>query len=307
MSRDTKKDGERKWRQSYRCKKCKHVRLSKRRGKKKIDAALLYKEFALHKQTYKEIWSRYEIWVRTVQKYLDSYQFKFKKTVVTDSVILLIDTTYFGDLGLMVFKNAQSKQILHHEIVAYETNAWYVNGIAHLVSQWRKITAIVCDGRRWLLGGFNNIPTQMCHFHQAAIVRRYITKNPKLEENRELKAIVKWLPRTEKVCFQEELTRWYEKHRVFVEEQSYTESWKTYYTHRRTRSAYLSLKRNMKYLFVYHDYLATLDIPNTTNWIEAVFSHLKYKVTLHRWLRKDRKLKLISYLLHYNNLDLSHT
>ena len=39
--------------------------------------------------------------------------------------------------------------------------------------------SITCDGRRGLLGGFGDIPTQMCHFHQIAIVRRYLTKNPK--------------------------------------------------------------------------------------------------------------------------------
>lgn len=39
--------------------------------------------------------------------------------------------------------------------------------------------SITCDGRRGLLGSFGDIPTQMCHFHQVAIVRRYLTKNPK--------------------------------------------------------------------------------------------------------------------------------
>ncbi|QPT44879.1 hypothetical protein [Moraxella nonliquefaciens] len=39
--------------------------------------------------------------------------------------------------------------------------------------------SITCDDRRGLLGGFGDIPTQMCQFHQIAIVRRYLTKNPK--------------------------------------------------------------------------------------------------------------------------------
>jgi hypothetical protein len=53
----------------------------------------------------------------------------------------------------------------------------------------------------------------------------------------------------------------------------------------------------MKYLFVYEDHRWKIDIPNTTNAIEAEFSHFKYKVNLHRWLRRDRKLKLIDYIL----------
>jgi hypothetical protein len=53
-------------------------------------------------------------------------------------------------------------------------------------------------------------------------------------------------------------------------------------------------------LFVYLDYLWQIDIPNTTNGIEWKFSHLKWKVSIHRWLKKDRKIKLILHLL-YNS------
>jgi hypothetical protein len=57
------------------------------------------------------------------------------------------------------------------------------------------------------------------------------------------------------------------------------------------------LIRNMKYLFTYMDYFNEIDIPNTTNWLEWLFGHFKYKIYLHRWLRIDRQQKLISYLL----------
>jgi len=54
---------------------------------------------------------------------------------------------------------------------------------------------------------------------------------------------------------------------------------------------------NITFLFVYQDYIWNLDIPNATNGIESVFSYIKYKVNLHRWLREDRKIKLILSLL----------
>jgi hypothetical protein len=38
----------------------------------------------------------------------------------------------------------------------------------------------------------------MCQFHQGQIIRRYITKNPILEPNKELKEIMKWLTQTDK-------------------------------------------------------------------------------------------------------------
>jgi hypothetical protein len=217
-------------------------------------------------------------------------------------VILLIDTTYFGDWWVMAFKCKEGKQILHHEIVWYETNEWYRRWVRCLEQQWWKIVVIVCDGRRWLLWWFGDTPTQMCHFHQHQIMRRYITKNPKLQANKDLKKIVRWLSRTSRECLEAELERWYKKHEWFLKEQWVNSKWKKYYKHQRTRSGYYSLKRNMKYLFVYLDYLWEIDIPNTTNGIEAVFSHLKPKVWLHRWLKKRRKIKLIKYLLTHGNV-----
>jgi hypothetical protein len=50
-------------------------------------------------------------------------------------------------------------------------------------------------------------------------------------------------------------------------------------------------------LFVYQDYYWKLDIPHTTNWLETLFWHLKTKLRCHPWLRLDRKIKFITFLL----------
>jgi hypothetical protein len=54
----------------------------------------------------------------------------------------------------------------------------------------------------------------------------------------------------------------------------------------------------LQYLFTWYDYYGLIDIPNTTNGLEWLFWHLKAKVSLHRWLKKERKIKLILSLLH---------
>lgn len=296
--RKTKKDGKRRWKQSYRCHSCRHVRVSRSREKKKR-IERLYKEYATHKQTYQELSERTWMNIRTIQRKLDTYKVRRKKAVVPTEIILLIDTTYIWDFGLMLFKDAYWPKLLHHEYVKYETNNAYRSWVKYLQEQGWKIKAIVCDGRKWLLWWFGIIPTQMCHFHQKAIMRRYITKNPTLEPNKELNIIVSWLCKTEKECLEKEIERWYEKHVDFIKERKRSPTTgKMYYVHKRTRSAYYSLKRNMKYLFVWQEYMNDFDIPNTTNGIESEFSHLKPKIHLHRWLRSDRKRKLIDYLLY---------
>ncbi len=83
----------------------------------------------------------------------------------------------------------------------------------------------------------------------------------------------------------------------FLKEKTFNHETERYhYTHRRTRSAYFSLKRNLDYLFTFYDHIE-LGIPNTNNSLEGYFSYLKKKVSIHNGLRRDRKIKLIFYLL----------
>ena len=63
-------------------------------------------------------------------------------------IVLLIDTTYFGNFWLMVFKDATSKQILYYQLVNYETNQAYKEWVQYLIDKWIIIKAIVSDWRR---------------------------------------------------------------------------------------------------------------------------------------------------------------
>lgn len=60
-----------------------------------------------------------------------------------------------------------------------------MEGIRHLLDQEFIINAIVCDGRRGLLQLLPSIAIQMCQFHQVAIIRRYLTKKPKMQASKE--------------------------------------------------------------------------------------------------------------------------
>ena len=92
-----------------------------------------------------------------------------------------MDTTYFGrNFGVMVFKDSLSGQILYKQYVKQETNKLYLHGIEEIARRGIKIQSIICDGRKGLLQLFEGIPIQMCNFHQVAIIRRYLTKKPKM-------------------------------------------------------------------------------------------------------------------------------
>ncbi len=137
----------------------------------------------------------------------------------------------------------------------------------------------------------------MCQFHQAAIVRRYITKNPRLPASIELKEIVSMMKQTDKESFEGALKLWHKKWKSFLDERTLNEkTGKTHYTHKRLRSAYRSLKTNLPWLFTWYDNFE-LDIPNTTNAIEGNFADLKNKLRNHNGLSIERKMKFIDGFL----------
>ncbi|MCP4458336.1 MAG: hypothetical protein GY816_09995 [Cytophagales bacterium] len=127
-----------------------------------------------------------------------------------------------------------------------ETNYLYQKGIEELQSVGFTVIAIVCDGRKGLIQSFSNIPVQMCQFHQVAIIRRYITKNPKLQASKDLKVILDMLKQTDQESFQGALTEWYSAWELFLNERTVnTETGRNHFTHKRLPSAYRSLRNNL--------------------------------------------------------------
>jgi len=137
----------------------------------------------------------------------------------------------------------------------------------------------------------------MCHYHQKAIINRYLTTRPKLEASIELRKITRFLCQTDKLEFTKKLDTWHQKWSIFLKEKTINpETGKWFYTHKRIRSAYRSLKINLPYLFTYQEY-PKLNIPNTTNSLDGYFSHLKELVKIHRGITRQLKLKIIDEIL----------
>jgi hypothetical protein len=208
-----------------------------------------------------------------------------------------MDTTYFGrKFGVMVFKDSLSGQILYTQYVKHETNRLYLNGIEEIARRGIKIQSIICDGRKGLLQLFDGIPIQMCNFHQVAIIRRYLTKKPRMQASKELWELALLLVKTDKESFEGSLGAWYLKWMNFLDERKIDQKGKSRYVHKKLRSAHRSLKTNISWLFTWYDNLE-LKIPNTTNAIDGHFSDLKNKLRNHNGLSIQRKMKFIDEFL----------
>ena len=205
-----------------------------------------------------------------------------------------MDTTYFGKkFGVMVFKDSISGQILFKQYVKLETNKLYVHGIEEIFRRGIKVQAIICDGRKGLFQLFEKeIPVQMCNFHQVAIVRRYLTKKPKMQASKELWEHTLLLKHTDKESFVGGLNDWFLKWEYFLKERKIDAKGKKRYVHKKLRSAYRSLNTNLPWLFTWYDNM-DLKIPKTTNAIDGHFAHLKNKLRNHNGLSIARKKKFI--------------
>lgn len=224
--------------------------------------------------------------------------FVLKKRILPKQVTLTADVTFFGrGYGILVFRSEKHQENIYYKEVGNESPKEYLEARKEIERRGFKVEAIVLDGKRGVREVFFDIPVQMCHFHQKAIVRRYLTKHPRLQPGKELLAITHFLPTIGKEDFHLLLSQWYSRWEIFLKEKTYDEDgnhW--HYTHRRIRSAYRSLRENIPFLFTHQKY-SELDIPNTTNSLDGSFGHMKTLLKNHRGISKKRRFKMIEEIL----------
>lgn len=262
-------------------------------GGNRIDPAILWREYSELKQTYAQLAERYGCSPRTIKRKLDAYA-PPKGTATPGRAVVVMDTTYWGrKYGVMLFKDALTGRDLLWYFVKNETNALYAQGIADLESMGYEIPALVFDGRKGLPKMFPDKMVQLCQFHQQKTVRKYITKHPKTEAAVELKEIVDLLTKTDKESFEGMFGQWCTKWDGYLRERTTDpETGKSHYTHKKLRSAYLSVRRNLPLLFTWYDNIE-MGIPNTTNLIDGHFSQLKRMLRNHNGMKRKRRNKLV--------------
>lgn len=232
-----------------------------------------------------------------IQKQLDGYVVD-KPNINPCPVVIIADMTFVKrTFGIAVIRAPRLKKNLLWKNSETENIAVYRELRQELEKSGFTIQAAVVDGRRGLIETFKDIPVQMCQFHQIKIMTRYLTTRPKLIAGQTLRRIALCLPKNNEQEVKEILEVWHGEWKDFLKEKTYnpqTKRW--FYTHKRLRSAYRSITRNLPLLYTYQKY-PELKIPNTTNSLDGSFSHLKDMLRIHRGLRKNRKLKLIDEIL----------
>ena len=189
--------------------------------------------------------------------------------------------------------DGNAKKALSVTEVKSETNALYHQAVQELVEKGILIQSIICDGKAGLLKSFGDLPVQLCQFHQLKTVNRYLTNRPKTAAGRALKEVALLLKDSSEQRFKQLLENWLKEHENFLNEKTVNpETGHSFYTHKRLRSAFLSLKRNLDWLFTFERH-SELSIPKTTNLLEGCFGDVKRLLSCHSGMKKENKIRFI--------------
>ena len=239
---------------------------------------------------------KYNKSTRTIRRHFDQFKLANDSFITTSSPVpLVFDGTFFGrGYGLMVYR-ANGKNIYWREI-DNEKISYISEDLSHLQALGWQFSSFTIDGRRGVIQllkkMFPNVPIQMCVFHQKKIVQRYITMKPKTDCGKEIKMLMENMLLFSELEFHAKLNEIKSKYKDFLKERNENNQ----FMHRKLRSAIRSLTSNQEYLFSYKN-IQNLAIPNTTNSCDGSFAHWKSKVKIHRGLRKNRRAKMIDFLL----------
>lgn len=286
--------------QRYFCLQCGRT-FSCKRKPRIVWIAEAYEDYTVHKQSYKELSKKYGRSGKTLRKLFDEYAGATGEVYeCNEGFVLILDATFFGrGYGILMARN--KRKVLLWQEIASESMAEYQKCLNGLENMDYNFTAVVVDGRQGvrqlLTKRYPGLPIQLCQFHQIQIVKRYIPRRAKTEAGKELRRIALGLTKTHEVEFTKALSLWHEKHGDFLKEKTREETtnrWR--FTHGRLRSAYRSILTNLPFLFTFQNH-PKLGIPNTTNYCDGLFSHLKQKIGIHRGISKKRRKQMIDYFL----------
>ena len=284
----TKKNGVRYGVQLYKCMSCGH----QFRGKVYLSKEDLWKAYREQKQTVRELAAAFGVSESTIKRLLKDVSVEWKNPVGCGRVVVSIDATYFGrDSGVLVVLDTQTGKPLYVKHIRHERVSDYMEAIREIEKNGFLIDGIVIDGMQSLFKEFSSYKVQMCQYHMCAIVRRKITKNPKLEAGVELQWLMHTLKDSKKADFTSRFSLWKEKWKAFLDQRTVNrETGKTFYTHQRIRSAMLSVEFYIPWLFTFQD---VEGMPNTNNKIEGTFTDLKRNLNNHSGMSKENRKRFI--------------
>ena len=168
-----------------------------------------------------------------------------------------MDAMYWGRrFGVVIFQDYKTGTVLWYKFISRKENtADYEEGITYLNAVGVKINGIVCDGLIGLRERLIDYKFQYCQFHQLLTVKKYLTKQPKTEAGVDLLRLTEQMFYMDKESFVTSFDEWETRWHDYLCERSEPVNGKRLgeFKHKRLRSAWRSIRRNMPWLWTFYD------------------------------------------------------
>ncbi len=242
----------------------------------------------------------YDLDKKTIYSHILKYTIK-EKIHKPRIVRLLVDALYFGDRNekttwcVIVFRDDITKENLWWTFTDTETTSAHLQGKYFLEEKGYIILSVTGDGFSAIRQAFLGIPYQMCQVHMERLVIRGTTRNPLLLPGQVLLALTRSIFETDQTTFTVRLNEFTFMYRDFLNEKATSVvTGQTWYVHDGLRSAYVSVKNFLPYLFTHEK---DSQIPRTTNSLEGHFAHIRDVVNIHRGASRSLKEKILHTIL----------
>ena len=230
----------------------------------------------------------------------------------------MLDGTYFQ--GMCVLIASTKDYVINWQFCDREkTVAWEA-----LLAKIPPPDIAIVDGQRGLEAALQNCwpdtKIQRCYFHIRLTGSKYLTRNPRLEENKALLGLYQALTAItcleEAVAWQQQFHNWYHQNRQFLKQRSFLRNTPkalrpkhlqpgqiSWYTHRATRSAYFSLKRLLQRDQLFTWLTARTSpaevLPRATSRLEGQYNKpIKDLMRAHRGMSEPHATVAIAWFLY---------
>ncbi len=295
--------------QRFKCKNC-EILFTRNDPQQRIENRFIwFQKWVLERQTFKTLSRDSGLSIDTLQRTFYTFleQSPEIKIIKRQGVNLRLDATYFEKFCLVCYQDHQDG---YTQLIRFTDGEHYSEikeDLDNLIKLGVQIESVTSDGHKSILKAIKkSMPdalAQRCLVHIQRMCLLWLTRFPKHESGRELKALVLMLLKiktnNDRIYWTQNLEAWHLKHKDYLMERTYNQQTGRYwFTHKLVRRSYYTIKRALPNMF---HYLSNPKIPATTNGIEGFFSHLKNHLDLHRGLTLKHRIDFIKWYMFFSN------